>query len=179
MLSKISPERIHQDLATLDNPYSSSGSISRFYGRAARSLWTRSFRRTAHRPSPFSRSHHSLPSHAYPSVSPVIRHLGTRKRTFQWYKTSTTSPEWWITIYYWSSWTLSLLACHLSSIGSIELRIHYESHGPPAPQSILSGPDVNPLTTLLEKFAALGGLAVLSKHLLVILSTSAGSSAVF
>jgi len=41
------------------------------------------------------------------------------------------------------------------------------------------GADVNPLSTLLEEFAALGGLAVLSKHLPMLLSTSAGSSAVF
>ena len=76
-------------------------------------------------------------------------------------------------------WTLSQLASHQRSRGSIELRIHYGSHGTPAPPSTLSGADVNPLSTLLEEFAALGGLAVLSKHLPMLLSTSAGSSAVF
>jgi len=53
------------------------------------------------------------------------------------------------------------------------LMIHYGSHGTPEPPSTLSGADVNPLSPLLEKMAALGILSVLSQYMLMLLSTSA------
>jgi hypothetical protein len=86
------------------------------------------------------------------------------------------------------NWTLSQALSHQrlenpASRGALCLRLNTELNSvnsSPIPATPMDQP-VQPLTTLLEEFAALGGLAVLSKHLPMLLcaSTSTTSSVAF
>ena len=90
-----------------------------------------------------------------------------------------------------SSWTLSQALRHQrwrnpSSRGALAIRLNAgldpDDATPTAvPSAATADPSGQPLTTLLEEFAALGGLAVLSKHLPMLLcaSTSSASSVAF
>ena len=77
------------------------------------------------------------------------------------------------------NWTVSQALNHRRQFdvkGALELALVYDRDASSVPPSSLSDKDAKPLTTVLDEFASLGGLAVLSKMLPMLLCASSGTT---